>query len=137
MLSQHRISNIDARETFVDGSMISKRSKSTHPFLLTFEIFNNNVHNCIVDSRTSSNVIPYSVCQKLNIEPKKSNIQIVQLAQSRVKVLGELRDVFIRFFVDPQVQQTIYILMADIPEAYGLLLSRDWCSQLNDYFATD
>ena len=39
--------------------------------------------------------------------------------------------------IDPQVHQTINKLMADIPKAYGLMLNRDWSSQLNGYFATD
>lgn len=91
----------------------------------------------MVESGSSSNVMPYSVCQKMNIDPRKSNIQIVQLDCSRVKVLGELRNVFMIIFADPQVHQTIDILVEDIPEAYGLLLNRDWSSNLNDYFATD
>jgi hypothetical protein len=34
----------------VDGTLIGKRSRSqTPPFLLTFEIFNRNVHNYLVD----------------------------------------------------------------------------------------
>ena len=41
-------------------------SKGTPPFLLTFEIFNRNVHNCMVDSGVSSNAMPLSVCKKLN-----------------------------------------------------------------------
>jgi hypothetical protein len=36
--------------------------KNVSPFLLTFEIFNRNVHNCMVDSGASSNVMPWSVC---------------------------------------------------------------------------
>jgi hypothetical protein len=32
--------------------------KNVPPFLLTFEIFNRNVHNCMVDSGASSNVMP-------------------------------------------------------------------------------
>ena len=28
------------------------------PFLLTYEIFNKNVHNCLIDSRASSNIMP-------------------------------------------------------------------------------
>ena len=69
----------------------------------------------MVDSRALNNGIPYSVFQKLNIDPKKSNIQIMQLDQSRVKVLGELRSIFMRLFVDPRVHQTIDILVEDIP----------------------
>ena len=39
--------------------------------------------------------------------------------------------------MDSHVHQTIDILVADILEAYGLLLSRDWSSQLIGYFATN
>jgi hypothetical protein len=50
-----------------DGALIGKRSRSqTLPFLLTFEIFNRNVHNCLVNSGASSNVMPYSVYKNLN-----------------------------------------------------------------------
>lgn len=62
----------------------------------------------------------------------KSNIQIVQLDLSKVKVLGEMRNVLIRLSVDSWVHQTI-----DIPKAYDLLLSRDWSNELNGYFAID
>ena len=31
------------------------------PFLLTFEVFNMNLHNCLVDSGVSSNVMPLAV----------------------------------------------------------------------------
>ena len=40
--------------------------KRVPPFLLTFEIFNRNVHNCMIDSGASSNVTLVSVCRKLN-----------------------------------------------------------------------
>ena len=65
--------------------LIYKKSRShTSLFLLTFEIFNLNVHNYIVDSGASSNVIPYLVCKKLNAEPHMSNTNIIQLNMSRV-----------------------------------------------------
>ena len=49
-------------ETSVGGESKCKRP----PFLLTFEIFNHNVHNCLVDSGASINVMPISVCKKIN-----------------------------------------------------------------------
>jgi hypothetical protein len=49
------------------SSVVNTR-KSVPPFLLTFEIFNRNVHNCMVDSGASSNVMPWFVCQKINAE---------------------------------------------------------------------
>ena len=41
----------------------------------------------------------------------------------------------IRLSVDSHGHQMINILVTDIAEAYDLLLSRDWSSQLNGYFA--
>lgn len=48
-----------------------------------------------------------------------------------------MRNILIRLSVDSHVHQTIDILVVDILEAYGLLLSRNWSSQLNGYFAID
>ena len=38
----------------------------TPPFLLTLEILNHKVHNCLVDSGSSMNVMPLTVCKKIN-----------------------------------------------------------------------
>ena len=79
-----------------DGSLIGKRPRSQNPpFLLTFEIFNRNVHNYLVDSGASSNVMPYSVYKNLNAQPKMCRTRIIQLDRSHVKVMGEHKDVMI------------------------------------------
>ena len=47
-----------------NGELIGRKSRcQTPPFLLTFEIFNRNVHNYLVDSGASSNVMPYSIAR--------------------------------------------------------------------------
>ena len=126
------------KETAEKALLIGKNYKSTTPlFLLTFEIFNRNVHNCMVDSRASSNVMPLSVCKRLNGKYVPSNSQITQLDRTNVKVVGEMKDVLVRIACNPSVDQIIDIVVADIPDAYGLFLSRDWSQQLNGFFATD
>ena len=103
-----------------DGMLIGRKSRSqTPPFLLTFEIFNQNVHNCLVDSRASSNVMPYSICKKLNAELQMSKIKIIQLDKSHVKVFGELKDVLIRLSSNSKVHQTIDIIVIDIQRHIG------------------
>ena len=59
------------------------------PFLLAYEISNKKVHNCLVDSRASSNVMPYAIFQKLNMEPQETKEKIVKFNHTRVKVIGE------------------------------------------------
>lgn len=51
-------------------SLIGGRLKSHNsPFLLTFEVFNKYLHNYLVDSSASSNILPKKVCAKLNVQP--------------------------------------------------------------------
>ena len=51
--------------------------------------------------------------------------------------MGELKDVMIQLASNSKVHQVIDVIVVDIPEAYGLILSRDWSAKLNGYFATD
>ena len=92
-------------------------------FLLTFEIFNYNVHKYLVDSGASVNVMPLSVCKKINGQPKPSTWQVVQLDRTTVKVIGEMEDVLIHLTADERVCQYIDIVVVDIPDSYGLVLS--------------
>ena len=57
----------------VSAATIGWKLKSmTPPFLITFEIFNMNVHNCSVDCDASSTVMPYAVVNRLRAIPEKT-----------------------------------------------------------------
>jgi ribonuclease HI len=114
-----------------------KEKRFVPPFLLTFEIFNRNLHNCLVDSESSSNIIPLSICKKLNAVPLKSDKHVIQLDMTQVKVIGELKDMMIRMSTHPTFVQVIDIIVVDIPKEYGILLSRYWSEKMNGYFSTD
>ena len=43
----------------------------------------------------------------------------------------------IKICSSPKVHWVTDIVVVDIPEAYGLFLSRDWSKQLKGYFATN
>ena len=120
------------------GELIGRKSRSqTPPFLLTFEILNQNAHNCLVYSGASSNVMSYFVCKTINVEPRITQTKIIQLDRSHVKVLEELEDVLIHLSSNSKAHQTIDIIVVDILEAYRVILSRDWACKLNGYFATN
>jgi hypothetical protein len=102
-----------------------------------FKVFNINLHNCLVDLGASSNIMPLSICKKLNGIPLKSDKHVIQLDRTQVKVIGELKDAMIRMATHPKFVQVIDIIVVDILEAYGLLLSRDSSKNLNRYFSTN
>jgi len=118
--------------------LIGDRSIShTPPFLLTYEIFNKNIHSCLIDLGTSSNIMPRTMCTKLNITPQKSFVHIVQLDKTELEVLREMISVSIELSSNPKVSQVIDILVVDIPEFYGLIFSKDWSKILHRCFATN
>jgi hypothetical protein len=93
----------------------TQRNKSNvPPLLLTFEIYNINVHNCMVISRASWNVMPLSVSKKINVDIKPSEIQIVHLDHTNVKIVGELKDVLITLYSNTKVYEVIDIIVAYI-----------------------
>ena len=81
--------------------------------------------------------MPLLVCRKINGQPTSYSCIINQLDRTTVKVVGEMKDVLIRLSTDERVLQIIDIMVVDILEAYGLILSRDWSAKLEGYFATD
>jgi hypothetical protein len=126
-----KITSGETRKSNINSTSTDKKSRLyVPPFLLTFEIFNRNLHNCLVDSGASSNVMPYSMCKKLNTTPTKSDTHIIQLDRTEVKVISELKDVMIHIASNPKFHQVIDIIVIDIPEAYGMLLSRDWSEKI-------
>ena len=48
-----------------------------------------------------------------------------------------MEDVLIRLFASKRTCHYIDIIVADIPDGYGMILNRDWTSRLKGYFASD
>ena len=112
-------------------------TKKVPPFLLTFDIFHRNVYNCMINSKECLNVIHVSVCIKLNTAWESFPTQIVQLDRSRLKVLGELKNLVLTLSIDPRIHQIVDIVVADVPETYGMWLRKGWSEKLKGYFSTD
>jgi hypothetical protein len=48
-----------------------------------------------------------------------------------------MKNVLIMMSSNPKVHHTIDIIVVDIPDTYGMLLSRDWSAMLKGYFSID
>ena len=95
------------------------------------------MHNCLVDFVASSNIMPLFICKNINGQPTPSSSHIIHLDRSSIRLIGEMKYVLIILSANPRVRQFIDIMVVDIPEAYSLILIRDWSTNLNGYFATD
>ena len=48
-----------------------------------------------------------------------------------------MKNFLIRFSANNKICQFIDIMVADIPDGYGIILNRDWSARLKDYFDSD
>lgn len=46
------------------------------PFLLLVRIFGKLIHNCLIDSGASSNIMPLTICRRLGVTPLGSNKRV-------------------------------------------------------------
>ena len=70
VLEEELPNNNQPVEEIVEASVGGKTRFKTPPFLLTLEILNHNVHNFLVYSGSSVNVMPLAVCKNINGKPK-------------------------------------------------------------------
>lgn len=83
------LSKMNQKPQDVSAAMIGRKSKSMNPpFLITFEILNINVHNCLVDSGASSTMMPHAIAKILHAVTKKIGTRIMQLDKKNVKIIG-------------------------------------------------
>lgn len=71
------------------------------------------------------------------MEPQVTKAKIVQLNRTRVKLMGEMRDVSVKLASNSKVHHVIDVIVVDILDSYGILLSRDWSLKLGGYFTMD
>ena len=79
----------------------------------------------MIDFGESYDVISISICRNLNANWEACPTQIVQLDRSRVKVVGEIKNGLLTLSIDPRIHKKVDIVVEDIPETYGMWLSRD------------
>ena len=106
-----------------DVESIGGEKARTPPFLLTLEMLNHKVHNCLVDFGSQVNVMPLAICQKINGQPKPTAQEVIQLDRTSVKVVGEMKNVLVRLSANNKICQFIDVKVVDILDGYGLILN--------------
>lgn len=88
------------------------------------------LHNCMLDSGASHNLMPLSVMKQLNIHVAKPYKDLCSFAYKKVKCVGLIKDLVVSL---AQILAKIIVMdvvVADIPTYFGMLLSRSWGAKL-------
>jgi len=84
------------------------------------------LHNCLMDSGASNNLMPKTVMEELELEVTKAYHDLYSFESRRVQCLGVIKDLVVTLFQLPMKSVVMDIMVADVPPKFGILLSRSW-----------
>ena len=96
----------------------------TPPFYVSLNIHDKILHNSMLDSGASHNLMPKSVMEKLNLDITRPYKDLFSFDSSQVRCLGLIKDLCVSLVQYPTKTILMDIVVADIPPKYGMLLSK-------------
>jgi ribonuclease HI len=106
-------------------------------FYITLNVHDRLLHNCMLDSGASHNVMPKSIMDKLGLEITGPYGDLHSFDSRRVKCMGMIKDLVVTL-AQVQVKSVLMdVVIIDIPPKYGLILSRSWGAKLGGYLQLD
>ena len=107
------------------------------PFYVSLNIHDKILHNAMLDSGASHNLMPKVVMESLGLEITKPYKDLYSFDSSRVKCLGLNKDMCVSLAQIFAKSLVMDIVVADIPPKYGMLLSRSWGAKLQGSLQMD
>lgn len=94
---------------------VEELDPSITPFYVTLVIHDLLLHNYMLDSGASHNLMPLSVMKQLGLKITRPYKYLYSFDSKRVKYLGMMMKSVV-----------MDIVVVDIPPCFGMLLSRSW-----------
>ena len=129
------ISQQKAPETVYQDAPIYLQSldsdnKDHQPFFITLMVNGYKLNNGMLDSGASTCVMTKRVMEQLNLRVCRSYYNICAMDSKKIEVHGLIKDLQVHLSVYPDIMIVMDIVVVDVPDAWGMLLSRKWASDL-------
>jgi hypothetical protein len=136
-LSTDSINLQDEKPTVILGPMVEDRDDSSPPFYTSLNIHDKVLHNCLMDSGASHNLMPKTVMEELGLEVTRAYHDLYSFDSRKVQCLGVIKDLVVTLFQLPMKSVVMDIVVADVPPKFGMLLSRSWIKRLGGTLQMD
>jgi ribonuclease HI/uncharacterized small protein (DUF1192 family) len=131
------ISLQDERPAVVLGPMVEDRDDSSPPFYTSLNIHDKVLHNCLMDSKSSHNLMPKVIMEDIGLEVTRAYHDLYSFDSRRVQCLGVIKDLAVSLFQLPMKSMIMDIVVADVPPKFGMLFSRSWIKRLGGTLQMD
>ena len=117
--------------TIVFGSKIENvDDDEAPPFYLSLNVDDMIMHNAMIDSSASHNLMPKGVVESLGLEVARPYKDLYSFDSKRVKCLGLIKDMVVNLEKILSKNVVMDVVVAYIPPKFGVLLSRSWTFKL-------
>jgi hypothetical protein len=127
----------DEKPAVILGPLIEDKDDSSPPFYTSLNIHDKVLHNCLMDSGASHNLMPKSVMDELGLEVTKTYHDLYSFDSRKFKCLGVIKDMVVTLFQLPMKSILMDIVVVDVPPKFGMLLSRSWIKRLGGTLQMD
>jgi hypothetical protein len=127
----------DDKPTIVLGQMIEDRDESCPPFYISLDIHEKTLHNYLLNSGASHNLIPKVVMDEVGLDITKTYHEIFSFDFRKVKFLGMIKDLVVTLTQAPMKTMLMDIVVVDIIPKFGCLLSISWMKRLGGTLQMD
>jgi hypothetical protein len=117
--------------------MVEDRDDSSPPFYTSLNIHDKVLHNYMMDSGASHNLMPKTIMEELGLEVTRAYHDLYSFDSRRVQCLGVIKDLVVTLFQLPMKSVVMDIVVADVPPKFGMLLSRSWIKRLGGTLQMD
>jgi hypothetical protein len=113
-------------------------TKEDHPpFFVSLMINDLLLHNCMYDSGASSNIITKNVMELLNLKISRPYHNVCAMDSREIEVHGIIVNLQVKLAAYPNITFPMDILVIDVPDAWGMLLSRKWVATMGGHIQMD
>jgi hypothetical protein len=88
----------DEKLAVILGPLIEDKDDSSPPFYTSLNIHDKVLHNCLMDSGASHNLMPKTVMDELRLEITKNYHDLYSFDFRKVKCLGVIKDMVVNLF---------------------------------------
>jgi hypothetical protein len=127
----------DDRPNITFGPHFEGSKDNIAPFYITLNIHDQLLHNCMLDSGASHNVMPKIIMEKLGLQITRPYGNLYSFDSRKVKCMGMIKDLVVTLAQVPVKSILMDVVIADIPPKYGMLLSRSWGAKLGGSLQLD
>jgi hypothetical protein len=100
------------------------------PFYFSLKIHDMTLHNAMLDSGVSHNLMPKVIMDELGLDITKPYKDLFYFDSRKVKCLGLIKYLLISLAQISSKNMVMDMVMADITPKFGMLLSRSWATKL-------